>query len=287
MPQVDDIVERIYSFLESQPHQQAPGATIADHIRQVLGGFDAQQFGVQNLREFIARYAPRITRVGLAGMDNVYGFVGAWEGNSFEPHSPPPATVTVGAAGGLEPQVLRSFSSPNSPLKLYVHPETNECLLIPAVQPPPRQAWIEIPSCTVSDHASIAKEFLATLSDELVRQELDSLVESGTGPQSQFFVQVKERGLTTLWLTFRRDALYKRLREALRIVGVERPVSRPTTKPAPATRSGGFRPLPPTGQLSDASLRAVAVASIQSMSIDDLRRLRLPLGVVFDVLNRK
>lgn len=286
MPQVDDIVQTIYSFLDSQPQRQAPGTTIADHIRHTFGGFDAQQFGAQNLREFIARYATRITRVGLAGMDNVYGFVGSSTGNGLEPQSPRPATG--GAVGGLEPEVLRSFSSPNSPLKLYVHPETNECLLIPAVQPAPGEAWREIPSCSVADHSSIAKEFLATLSDELVRQELESLIESGTGPQSQFFVQVKEKGLATLWLTFRREALSKRLREALRNVGVEHPVSRPTIKPAPTTRSaGGFRPLPQTGRLSEANLRAVAVASIQSMSIDELRRLRLPLGVVFDAMNRK
>lgn len=283
MANAEQIVDIVESFLSSCPGRRAAGSIIADKIRGTFPSFKATDYGASNLREFLRQFAPRVKQSGLSGMDNVYQLITDGELGDPTPPVPPPH---------LEPIVLwRSFTSPNSPYKIYANATVSDIQLIPTSDPrsldPP---WHLIPSCDLEVHSQIAKEFIAEIPDEKVRAELDVLVASnaGTGPNSKYFETIHAKALDQKWLAFRRNALAKRFHDQFANIGFplsKLPVIPPTT---PALKSSPQIPAKATpsrpNNRSNDQLRRTALAVIENMSLDDIRKLRVPFGVMWDVI---
>jgi hypothetical protein len=104
-----------------------------------------------------------------------------------------------------------------------------------------------------------------------------------------WFREIRGTEHLAAWNTFRRQKLEEQLTTQLQAAGLEqhavdgvvRIVRERHAFVSPRTRrAAGEAPL----HENDAALRRVVIGAVQRMSVSELRELRLPIGIVLDVL---
>jgi len=257
---------------------QIPGTQLSALLRARVPEWSPTTFGVRNLREFVASHVSGVIEAGRSGMDVVY----APEGTALmSTPSAPDATTQV--------DFWRVWSSPNGPHALVVDSMGPTLRVVPRGGPVESgQVLLEPPA--VDFHRRIAEEFLPSLSVDL-RSKLQGVIDDTSKRWWQDWVR-ELRGTEYLgvWNAFRRQKLEERLSLQLRTTGfapaaIDR-LLKTIREQHVLARPRARRTVDETFHRQDdaATLQRVVTEAVQRMSITELRELRLPVGIVLDVL---
>jgi hypothetical protein len=233
-----------------------------------------------------------VKRLERSGGDWYYGLADSPERGTPGDSSNPPEAKQLELWAlerlGTGP-VWKTYASPATPFRLVGNTQTGALAVIQPGKPLPEAPWVAIPSCSVAQHAEIAKEFVLQIEELPKRSILQELIErAGSGPSSGFHQKVRDLGLGPAWARFRRDRILDHLKAALRSSGVE--FSEVVDlKPVPPQRMAlGLRdshlPTSPSSPPSGLDIRKLAVAAVSRMSETELRSLPIPLGYVLDII---
>ncbi len=246
------------------------GAELTRRLREHWTQWTPAEFGAKSMRSFIEENVDGIGAVSTRGLDPVYGVVSA---------STPPT---------FEHELWRVWASPGSRYTLAISIGNGELHAL-ASNAKPVPGSIKLASPTTEDHHQIARDFLdhqfqGTSSD------LEQLIGSGPHWWQQWMKEVKKRGLSASWGQFRFHRLLSLFTEELKqqnvaegfrdsaVIQLRASMKPEVSKSRPVELAG------PGQSLS--ALRQLAMDAVGSMSEEDLRALKLPLGAVMDAIKR-
>lgn len=260
---------------------QVPGSRLSAALKERASGWAPADFGVRSLREFVAVHVPGVRVVGRSGMDVLYGLAGS------EPTPSP--SLNVDQTLYSEPDFWRIWVSPNSPFALVVNRSGDE---ITAVRrgdssAPAGHVFLDPPGIDV--HRSVASDFLETTEDDLKTRLAAALEKSTDGWWQAWLRELRGSAHLGNWNMFRRSAFEDRLRERLRAAELgNREIEHVITAIRDrhlAVALRRRRTSPAVQAVGDVDvLRRVVIDAVQRMSNTELRDLRLPIGIVLDVL---
>lgn len=261
---------------------QVPGSHLAHAVKRRFPDWYPTDSGARNLREFIGSHVPDVSEVGRSGMDVVYGT--ATTPSQGQPCAPTQATAV---------DFWRVWVSPNSPLSLAVDRLAGSVQAVPRrASVAPTQCLIEPPSA--AEHRGMARQFLDRVPEPL-REQLSPVVELTSPTWWQTWL-ARLRGTQQLaeWMEFRHDRLERSLGSRLKELGIDDDVAARAIGSVLASRAASparneRRPAYDVlrEDYSGQSLRRLVALAVSQMSSAELRELRLPLGVVLDVLASK
>lgn len=219
-------------------------------------------------------------------MDVVYGLSGSASSERNSPKVPSNRPANVGPAN-----FWRIWLSPNSPFAIAIDRASGSVVAIAReVDADDLTAKLEPPS--QARHLEIAREFVQGIEGEAAN-ELTAILDNGGDDWWQpWFRKVQSIGAGERWHRHRTFAFEAVLKDSLQSLGLTTPIfdrvfatiskDRFARRPAVHTGSPAI-----DRELSDrgALLRVVA-AAVQQMSVSDLRDLKLPVGIVLDVIHR-
>lgn len=254
---------------------QLSGSRLSALLRSHFPEWRPAEFGARNLRDFIQNQVTGVIVAGRTGMDVIYALG---------------TTETAPAGIGIEAQSFdfwRLWVSPNSHHVLAVDAHTGEVRATPLRGHLREQEQRLFPP-DASAHREIAVAFLRAVPLG-GNQVLAQIVQSEDANWWQDWIrEVRIAGQLATWNAFRRDRLEKLLSDRLREANLsqaiaDRAMQRVRESHAAPTRTPAATSLTP--DLADgAQLRRIALGAIERMSISELRDLRLPLGLVVDLV---
>lgn len=247
------------------------GAQLSPALKARLPDFNPRNFQVASLRQFIAQHVSSVAVVGRAGLDPIY----RWN----QLPAPQPA---VGTRGNL----WQTWVSPNAPFVLAIERERGEVTTC-ARGTTSAAGVVHLPAPSVAFHRQMALDFLDQQSHTGDIEALRVLArdEQQATWWQPWFAAVRKMGLGKDWNTYRITHLRNALEEQLTKAGlphhaVEKALS--VIRP-PAQHSVSEPVCVATAEHEGASeLQRVAIATVLRMSDDELRELKLPLGLVLD-----
>lgn len=266
---------------------QVQGGRLGHELRSRHPGWSAADVGARNLRDFIERFVPGVKVVGHAGLDVVYG-----PSNSEPGSSALADTAAVGdrpATGNMN--LWRIWVSPNSPYAIAVDHETGRVTTMARDGSGNEQIAKLEPASQVM-HREIAREFINGLDGSAASRLTTALDAPGDDWWQSWFSEIQSSGLSERWQRHRTSALDAGLKESIKLLQLtdlaselvyeavcdDRLVRRVTAKsslvPSAVHRS------PPSDLLT------IVAAVVQQMSLHDLRELKLPVGLVLDIVQR-
>lgn len=273
---VQEISSAIRSIVASGG--ELPGSRLAAVLQERQPGWRPADFGARSLREFVAANVTGVVVVGRAGMDVIYGLEGA-----KGPASPEAALLPP-----VQPDFWRIWVSSNSPYVLLVDRTSAVVKAVPRGTSATEDEILLVPP-DVDVHRSVAQEFLARVSDGS-RARLQEILEQPLDRWWQSWVrELRGSSLLSDWNTFRRHAFEGRFRSQLLAAAMSEASSdrvlaeiRQRHLDAPQRRRSSLHASAEREDGED--IRRVVLEAVRRMSIAELRDLRLPLGVVLDVL---
>jgi hypothetical protein len=263
------------------------GGKIRDAIKASYPSFQPEDYGARNLRDFIRMFVPAVKEESRAGMDVVYAI------QDLVPEIPTPTpdeTRDQGApiAPFLVPRsylvgnqkVWKTFASPGSPWRLFFQPDTG-VVRSAAPNDVPDSSWVRVPSCSPEAFLQIARSFIDTVPEPYRPVLTQTLTERKWW--LPFYDVLRNIGLKTSWITFRRERLIEEFERTLSAqVGDWRARSAVPLETHHIPQGSDKAPLSRAG---DTLLRRLAVDAIARMSEAELRGLNIPLGYIVDSLS--
>jgi hypothetical protein len=286
MTTIQEVSDQIASFIKSCPRQTCLGVHLGIFLKNTLPGFSPLHYQCRNLRQFIRVNVPEVFEAGRAGLDVRYGI--------GQPSATPATTASAVTAAPplppvgfvplpVDPPVWKAFSNPGYPFALAINGDTGELETLP-IDAPPSSPWVVIPKASTDTHFAIATEFTSSLPSQLQSVFRRTLADPRW--YVHFSALAKQHGVGSQWAAFRRTKLIEVFQSSVRALGVSiapralrgpnHPVDRPvcsvgrTTSPA----------------IDEAAFRGLVLRVIAELPIDELRLLRLPVGVVFDAFRK-
>lgn len=270
---VVEIADAIRSQVATGP---LAGSRLAGSLKSQFPDWNPADFGVRTLREFVTSLVPGVVVAGRSGMDVVYALEGA-----DVPGPPPPNPVG---------DFWRIWVSPNSPYAIGVDRSNLAVRAVPrAAEAEPGLLILAPPSPEV--HRTIARDFLSKLPPE-DRVSLEAAVDS---PHEQWWQEwnqaLTEPDLAESWNRYRHGAFDACLAEALIAEGLEQPAVETVLETLRRQRASRT-----TARIKEArgtesqypgdrdELVRIVTGAVQRMSATELREIKLPLGVVLDML---
>jgi hypothetical protein len=243
-------------------------------LKAIVPEWSAEVYGVRSLRDFIAQHVQGVQITGRSGMDVVYA-----SGT---------LSTRVGASPAIEAEPWRIWVSPNSPYVLAVNAENGGVVGLPRSSETP-DGHKRLEPAPSAEHRSIAAAF-AEQTVAAVKERLAEVATLPDGPWWQRWQnEVRAAGLLRDWNAFRHENLRSKLHGRLAELGVDASVVDRAFTTICGSTAVGRRPLSQTrAPLSHSGestfARAIALQVIGRMSDQDIRELRLPLGLVLDAL---
>ena len=253
------------------------GSQLAAKLRVEITDWDPASFGVRNLKEFISRHVPSVVVARRSGMDVVYATAGT-EVELSESRTPPPQNGTIG--------VWRVWLSPRSPYALAIDADMAGLHAIHrAADNVPGDARLDPPDGAF--HRSLAHTFLRELA-----ASPPGLVDAANSTARDWWqtwsAHLETAGHLSDWMRFRSERFAEHLVEGLVAKGVSLEAAQGIVEHAradqPAKRMRIQRVADRLPDKAGDELRRVVLNAIGRMSSADLRDLRLPVGVVLDVI---
>ena len=297
----EEIARRLIGIVQSIESKKILGTQLGLQLKEF--GFSRESHG--SLRDFINRYAPSVQVVGRSGADYYYALgsdigdqdpssnAGTTEHAFHKPQTESavaPLALDFHSSSSsikIDPAVWKTFVSPQGHYRLYGNRASRHVAVTGPEQAELQYPWEFIPPCSVEEHLRIAADFVSAISDLAQREKLTQALATGSGPNSGFYQAVLALGLGSAWTKFR----HRRLLEQLEHVFVRRGMAFPPTLDrallneyrlsAPSTSSRPGRMPSPT------STKDVVIAAVQRMADSDLRELKLPIGIVLDLLSQR
>lgn len=247
------------------------GSKLALALKAVVPDWNAADFGARSLRDFVISSVEDVAVAGRSGMDVVYAI--------SAPNKP--ASIDARPESAADP--WRAWVSPGSPFALAFHHAGGNAMLIERTASPP-DAHIRIEPTSVEEHRAIAREFL----DHLALPRRAALQEIVESPDEQWWRswlgELKKLDELASWNTFRHARLLELLVTRLEAAGFDEETRRAVAEAVKQSRQR--RPSRRnSAQRSRTELSVVVAAVIRKMSDEDLRHLKLPIGLVMDVLD--
>jgi len=295
MESIEAVASQVVSCLTKTPARKMRGSQLAGLLKYHFPDFTPAAHGCRNFREFIKKYVPGAFELERSGMDFVYGV----SSPPLTDDAPKEAITAVKSSGSphvrgsaatsprIDYEAFRVFKSPNCPLSLLADTRTG-ALRVQASNLPFENPWVRVPPCSPESHKKIALDFVTQLIDEGQRSELAQLI--ARSPQSwwfSFWRRIGELGLVNQWSTFRKSRLMAEMEASLVQLGL--PVKGGQAAPSGLQRTPRSVPagLQPTDNVQDeAFIRSLVARVINTISLAELRSLRLPLGDIVDALKR-
>jgi len=137
--------------------------------------------------------------------------------------------------------------------------------------------WVQIPACSPVVHQEIASDFVGTVPNKTIRDELEkAFLHEVWWPV--FFTLVGHLGLGKSWITFRRRRLWAEFKKAITDLDIPlRMIVRTGLEQPGISRSEQDR---------ESSIREITLRIVGRLPASELRNLRLPLGYVIDELDQ-
>jgi hypothetical protein len=279
---LENIRAKLLEAVERSRPDGLPGATAGQLVRTVVPTFRAVDLGFANLRAFLAQHVPELCVIGRAGADLRYG-LSTWASEASPTKEP---TLEHG-----NDDLWRIWVSPGNVYKIVAHRD-GEHARAASNNDPMAAAEVSIGPAPAELHRQIAKRYLEERTDlnDDFRHLLTGAVNNenaewwarwaslfrSAGPEEQ-----------SRWLDFRRRHLEEELTRALKATGlgddaIKKIHAEIVHTKARAPRSNrDAKPQP--GQLA-AMTSEIAQVVIGRMSMEEIRALRLPLGLVMDAI---
>lgn len=264
------------------------GAQLGAIIRADQPGLDIKaDFG--GLKQFVAaRLAGLLRPVGKSGLDDVYEFVG----------QDPPEAAYWRPASPHERIFWQVFSNPTATGKLAYQPEMRLLQVSQSIDAPMEDRKA-VETMSKEDYREAARAWLDGYEglDEGGRQRLRDILTLGDFWSSwyQAVVRHADPALRHSWEDARRAAIRTAAETAFAAAGLpeeeigrwsnilfESKSAKPTSRPYMPSAAAASAVLMPGVRQRD--VRHLALAAVRQLSDGELRRLRLPLGAVWDAL---
>lgn len=281
------VAETIRQTVRATPTRTLTGGKIWQAVRATYPDFNPSEHAVRNLRDFIRTYVTDINEVSRAGADIVYGFQSAESQQELFPSGSPERVVQRSIGYVLENrQVWKTFTSPSSPWKLFLEPETGQFRVLPPGEPVPGPHWIEVPHCSAEALFRIGQDFIAKEVPESFRPLLSATLEDKKW-WLPFFEVLRNVGLGTRWMIFRRPLIVQEFERAVEFVRQQKRAE--IVSPSATSELGSLVVDKGSRQLQPATtpLRQLVANAISKMSDAELRALNIPLGYVLDALDSR
>ena len=280
------------------------GNLIQEHFRGQSGEIDAAAY-IKNhfggLKQFIAEECKdEVVLIRKSGSDNVYAHIS----NVDAPMG------IVGNSHSNKTSPWRAFSNPNLAVDIIVSPETGEIQVWDFESQPP-DSFLRVGKLTREDYREMARDFLPRISQPEVRVQLSDVLKADEfwSQWSLILNSHKNDGVYTSWIRWRNGEIVTRFRAALvsaslphNIVEMAvRSLEESHVKVPPRESSKFMYPrkpvLPEASRDTSSSIQrnnnrqediwALMHSAIDRMSEDELRQIRLPVGVILDVIKEK
>lgn len=270
MTEKSEVIEAVWRLVAEAG--EILGSKLAMDLKAAIPDWSAEDFGARSLRDFIVSNVDGVFVAGRSGMDVVYST------------SPPKDGQPAGAAKA-EPaaDAWRAWVSPNSPFALAFNTANGNTVLIKRAESVP-EGHVRIEPTTVEEHRAIARDFLGSVA-EPARDTLRAIVDS---PDEQWWrrwlAELEKMGDLATWNTFRHERLRELLKARLDASGLDETARITAAGTVAQSRQPRSRKRSRTPQTRN-DVRAIVAAVIEKMSEEDLRDLKLPVGLVLDVLD--
>jgi hypothetical protein len=263
------------------------GTDLARQLREKFPDWKPASVGARSLRDFIDTNVEGVGVVGRSGLDVVYGSVDRQELPTTG------AKVTSSEVGSLQhaANAWRVWVSPKSPLSLAVNRHTGDVASVArGASASDDLVVVEPPGQGV--HKEIARQFIR---DSAGLSSSDSLLAVVDGDDEHWWLrwnrELGDAGLLERWRGYRALAFENRLAEVLRDHGLGESLVASAVTSVRQQRSGSASTreavgaVPSSGRGSDrAQLERVLGGVLSRMSVNELRSISVPVGLVFDAL---
>lgn len=273
--------------LVAEGHVQ--GSRLAQAVRARYPEWSPQDADVRNLKEFVEKHVDGVEVVARAGMDVVYGLEG-----TAEPGSSPGGHTTSSGRESYSPRSVnlwRIWVSPNSPYAMAVD-RTDGSISTTGRDETVGEGFFRLDPMDQARHRQVARDFLTEL-DGYDVSDLAAILDGAAEDWWQpWFRKLQSMGVDDRWRRARVGAFESLLDGSLAGQGLSAPVAERVkaaivqdrfaqrTATQASTRSSA-----PVG-LDQPPLAQIVVEAVQRMSVSDLRQLKLPVGIVLDVVQR-
>lgn len=251
------------------------GAKLAMDLKAAVPDWSAANHGARSLRDFIVTHVPGVAVVGRSGMDVVYR----------------PVSSAGESAGAVPTRALsgdawRTWVSPSSPFALAFNAADGSAIVVKRTDEVPN-GHVLVEPATVQEHRAIAGDFLSRAPESA----LESLKDIVASPEQHWWrrwlTEMEKLGQLSAWNAFRHERLRELLKSRLEEAGVAQPVLEAAAGAVAQGRRSRQREARVKEPRNDGGIRALVVSVVGRMSDEELRDLRLPVGLVLDVLNEK
>lgn len=291
--EISAIRAAIVEVLRDAPEQRLLGADLGNRFR-VKTGQTIRQYGYRTLSDFVREYMATEVSETARGSNAAFQLS---EGVAASTNSAP--DVQLKGAELPQADLLRIWKSPRSPYKLAVRKIDGEARAI-SINGQPNDDEVAVVSPSPEAQKAIGSSFLEGQIPEEHRElfrsklnepnclwwkEWDTLF-------SKYLPGVKAR-----WLGFREGSLLDLLDVALNEGGLAdearknvRAMMRRSRNSGPALRRAESTPVVALagghGAAQERTFRHSVFAALEQLSDEELRRVWLPVGLVYDILRR-
>lgn len=243
------------------------GADLARELRRRVPSWKPGDFAVANLREFVGRFVKSVHVSGRSGMD-------LW----YEPLAEQGA---LREATGLD--FWRIWASPKSPYALALTEREGNVKPITRDSSPAPGVFILEPSSTEC-HLQIARDFLRD--NEVDSPTLTNAIDA-VSPHwwQRWYSEIKKVGLASSWNEYRREKLEAELKKAISAIALSEGAAMNAIRQIVTDSWGKEAEKNSKDRSSD--LRRAVIQAIERMSEEELRELRLPVGLVADAMRSR
>ena len=276
--------QQIADFItdEVNASQKISGARLGYALRQLVPDYRLK-FGT--LRAIVEKLCA--TTVGIIppnGPGDVYYVPASMLGSAIAETSPKEAPAAF----------WKAFTTPSSSSTLCFNKESGEFRLKLASDPESPLPWVVVSPATTDEHRKIASDFLVEMAPS-DRSAFEDILKSQNfwRPWVDRLRTFEQGKYLKTWATFRFNKLCDLYLQRLKSLAVSDEAAAESLGRLKALKTAAHKQAKPaaTGSpvappSSGLSLRRLAIAALEAMSDDELRRVWLPLGPVADAIGK-
>ena len=286
MDELTKITDKIVEIVGAAEGETMAGVRLGVALKKNFPSFAPAVYQCRNLRLFIKTHVPRIVEKMYTGVDVIYKLASphpSEQGTSqASPIGAPPPDPAPFVSLPADPVTWKAYSNPAYPFMVIANRETGELKAV-GEHETPREPWVSIPKLSPAVHHRIATDFVSSLSDGGPKTALTNMLAE---PQwyVNFFATTRRVALHQQWGLFKREQLIRNFTTALTERGVPTAPATPRHDLSPGraaftTRNGAEAKRHPDAQLRDLVSRLAF-----TLPIDELRSIRMPIGLVLDAV---
>ena len=266
------------------------GAKLAQRLRAALVDFSPANHGARNIKEFIELNVPELSVIGKAGADVIYALKTQLARAEAIPATRSPC-VTTRTVVECPPQLplWSVWATPTTSFVIDIDADGN-ATVVSANSAMHRRLNPLAPE----RHREIAKSFLSRHETTIGQDQLERLKSAVELPPNTWWaswLKAIKADVTTnaIWLPFRRELLQKFLEDEVRSLGLSTEAAARAVRSISASRrsqqSSNISTKSDTHTVNPGQgLRQIVLEAINTLDESSLREIRLPVGLIFDII---